>query len=513
MTGQTNNTVDVFVIGGGINGVGIARDAVGRGYSVCLCEANDLASGTSSNSSKLIHGGLRYLEHYDFGLVRKALLERETLLAMAPHIIRPMRFVLPHSPELRPRWMLRIGLFLYDYLGKRKVLPGSRSLNLVEDVAGEPLKSRFRKGFEYSDCWVDDARLVILNAMDAAEKGAQIHVRTRVLKVERQNGFSVVTTKDTATGQVNEFRAKVVINAAGPWVDEVLGSVFDRPSAQNVRQVRGSHIVVSKLFDHEKAYIFQNADGRIIFAIPYEEDFTLIGTTDEDHGDDLSAIKISPSEIEYICQSASEYFEQNITTEDVVWSYSGVRPLYDDGASEAQEATRDYVIETEAEEDTFLINIFGGKITTYRRLSEEILELVEGFLGKRGGTWTDQSILPGGDIDTSEFAIELQSQFPFLDQSTAFRMARSYGSMALSFLNKAVSVEDLGQDFGAGLYQVEVEYLLDQEWAKTTDDILFRRTKLGVGMAKANVTRLEVFLNSREDFKPSVAASPFAASA
>ena len=500
MNADSKNVYDVFVIGGGINGAGIARDAAGRGYSVCLCESNDLASGTSSASSKLIHGGLRYLEHYDFGLVRKALKEREVLLKIAPHIISPMRFVLPHSKDLRPWWLLRIGLFLYDHLGYREILPGTRSLNLSQDPAGEPLRQGFHKGFEYSDCWVDDARLVVLNAMDAAKKGAQIKVRTKVEKIKRQNGIWIITTRNSLTGCIEKVSAKVVVNAAGPWVDDVLGVAFERGPVQNVRQVRGSHIVVPKLFDHEKAYIFQNSDNRIIFAIPYEEEFTLIGTTDVDHGNDLGRIEINQEEVDYLCKCASEYFENAISTDDVVWSFSGVRPLYDDGASSAQEATRDYVIEVEEEEQSLLINIFGGKITTYRRLAETILEHIEGFLGKRGGGWTGQSALPGGETgieDNGEIAKQLDTRFPFLNTQNTARLARLYGTCAFKMLKDVTLAEDLGQHFGNGLYQTEVEYLIENEWARTAEDILFRRTKIGITMPDPDAESLDQYMRER----------------
>ena len=497
MVSDVTDIFDVFIIGGGINGVGAARDAVGRGYSVCLCEANDLGSGTSSASSKLIHGGLRYLEHYEFGLVRKALEEREVLMTIAPHIISPMRFILPHSKALRSWWLLRAGLFLYDHLARRKHLAGTQSVNLNNDPSGNPLKPKFKRGFEYSDCWVDDARLVVLNAMDAAQKGAQISVRNKVIKAQRHDGVWAITSNDITTGKNTTNYAKVLVNASGPWVDEVLDLALSYGQKQNVRQVRGSHIVVKTLFNHGKSYIFQNSDGRIMFAIPYENDFTLIGTTDIDHGNNLNKIKISDKEADYICQYASEYFEKPITTDDIVWSYSGVRPLYDDGASEAQEATRDYVIETETVEQSLLINIFGGKITTYRKLSEGIVEKVEAFLGKRKNAWTHQSTLPGGDLgykNIHHFTHAMQAEFPFLDQKYIERLARLYGTNIRIILYKVTSIEDLGQDFGSGLYQREVEYLIAHEWAITTEDILFRRTKIGLIMPERNVAKLEKFL-------------------
>jgi glycerol-3-phosphate dehydrogenase len=335
---------DVFIIGGGINGCGIARDAAGRGFSVCLCEAGDFAGGTSSASTKLVHGGLRYLEHYEFRLVREALKEREVLWQMAPHIIWPLRFVLPHHKGLRPAWLLRLGLFIYDHLGGRRLLPPTRTLDLTTDAAGSPLKPQFSKAFEYSDCWVEDSRLVVLNARDAADRGADIRARTRVVSARRNTGRWDIEVEDTTTGTCSSLTASIIVNAAGPWVDDVLKLVFGHNDAHNVRLVRGSHIVVGKLFDHDKCYIFQNTDGRIIFAIPYEHDYTLIGTTDADHDGTMSKPAITPDEVTYLCGAASEYFRQPIKPDDVVWTYSGVRPLFDDGASKAQEATRDYVI-------------------------------------------------------------------------------------------------------------------------------------------------------------------------
>lgn len=497
MTSDVKDIFDIFIIGGGINGVGTARDAAGRGYSVCLCEANDLGSGTSSASSKLIHGGLRYLEYYEFGLVKKALEEREVLMTIAPHIISPMRFILPHSKALRSWWLVRAGLFLYDHLARRKRLAGTRSVNLGKDPSGNPLKPEFKRGFEYSDCWVDDARLVVLNAMDAAQKGAQIRVRNKVVKAQRHNGVWAVTSKDMMTGKNTTTYAKILVNASGPWVDEVLDLALSYGHKKNVRQVRGSHIVVKTLFDHGKSYIFQNSDGRIMFAIPYEDDFTLIGTTDIDHGDNLNKIEISDKEAEYICRYASEYFETPVKVSDIVWSFSGVRPLYDDGASEAQEATRDYVIETETAEQSLLINIFGGKITTYRKLSEGILEKVEAFLGKRKNAWTHKAALHGGDLgykNIHDFTCAMQAEFPFLEQKYVARLARLYGTNIKIILDNVTCIKELGQDFGSGLYQREVEYLISHEWATTTEDILFRRTKIGLIMPPKDIATLENFI-------------------
>ncbi|MCP4315964.1 MAG: glycerol-3-phosphate dehydrogenase [Hyphomicrobiales bacterium] len=495
-------TYDIFVIGGGINGCGIARDAAGRGYSVCLAEMDDLASGTSSSSTKLIHGGLRYLEHYEFRLVREALMEREVLWRIAPHIIWPMRFVLPHHKGLRPAWLLRLGLFLYDNLGGRKLLPPTRVLDMNTDPAGEPLKPVFSKGFEYSDCWVNDARLVVLNARDAADRGAVIRTRTKVSHVQRADGIWHVDVEDLTKGKTEMIRARVLINAAGPWVDEVLRTAAISKKARNVRLVQGSHIVVRKKFSDPRAYFFQNQDERIIFAIPYESDFTLIGTTDHDFKGNPDRADITEKEIGYLCDAASEYFTEPVKRDDVVWTYSGVRPLYDDGASAAQEATRDYVLVGEGDENEgLLINIFGGKITTYRRLSEAVLEKVEGRLGKRDDSWTGQSHLPGGDFGATEFdsqLAKLKGDYPFLSDEHAFRLVRLYGTIAFEILGTARDYEGLGRCFGGDLYAAEVDYLVAHEWAKTADDILWRRTKRGLTLSEAQVVDLASYLDVPE---------------
>lgn len=489
---------DVLVIGGGINGAGIARDAVGRGYSVCLCEAGDLAMGTSSASTKLVHGGLRYLEFYEFKLVRKALMEREILWRMAPHIIWPLRFVLPHHKGLRPAWFLRLGLFVYDYIGGRKLLPPTRMLNLMQDEAGEPLRADFRTGFEYSDCWVDDARLVVLNARDAADKGADIRTRTKVVSAERQDGHWVIDVEAAGSGERTQVECRFLVNAAGPWVDEVLQNAMGRNDARNVRLVRGSHIVVDKLFDHKRSYIFQNADDRIIFAIPYQHDYTLIGTTDQDHRDGLDEIKASDEEVSYLCEAATEYFKKSIAPADVVWTYSGVRPLYDDGASKAQETTRDYVIKKEGDAvDGVLLNVLGGKITTYRNLAEVVLEDIEEALGARQPAWTETSTLPGGDFEPTEFADLLQrygNRYAFIPSTHLTRLLQCYGTRAEKLLGDAASLCDLGRHFGADLYQAEVDYLVKNEWAQDADDILFRRTKLGIRLSKSNRRSLVSYL-------------------
>lgn len=477
---------DILVIGGGINGAGIARDAAGRGYTVCLCEAGDFGGGTSSASTKLIHGGLRYLEHYEFRLVREALTEREVLWAMAPHIIRPLRFILPYHSGLRPAWMLRLGLFLYDHLGGRKLLPATKTLNLETDPAGRALKPGYRKAFEYSDCWVEDARLVILNLRDAEAKGAEINARTAVESARFDGDVWHVILKDTESGTARDVTASMVVNAAGPWVDQVLETVFGRNDVGNVRLVRGSHIVVRKKFDHDRAYIFQNADGRIVFAIPYETDYTLIGTTDAEQERLEGRPHITPDEIAYLRQAAGEYMAEPIEADDVVWTYSGVRPLYDDGASKAQEATRDYVIRRdETLGDGRLINIFGGKITTYRRLAESALDAIEATLGRRNPAWTKGAPLPGGDFPATGFedlVARLRERHRELEPAFLRRLARLYGTQAETILGDARRPDDLGQSFGHGLTEAELRHLMRNEWARTAEDVLFRRTKLGIRM-------------------------------
>ncbi|MGI0523527.1 glycerol-3-phosphate dehydrogenase [Rhizobium giardinii] len=490
---------DIFVIGGGINGCGIARDAVGRGYSVALAEMDDFASGTSSRATKLIHGGLRYLEHYEFRLVRESLMEREVLWAMAPHIIWPMRFVLPfHKGGIRPAWLIRLGLFLYDHIGGRKLLPATRTLDMRRDPAAKPLKALFTKAFEYSDGWVDDARLVVLNARDAAQKGARIMTRSRVVSARREGGLWSVDVEDGATGAVNTFKARMLINAAGPWVDVVLSNAVGKNKVHNVRLVQGSHIVVKKKFDDLRAYFFQNPDNRIIFAIPYETDFTLIGTTDSDFTGDPKNIQITDGEISYLCNAASEYFSEPVKPADVVWTYSGVRPLYDDGASKAQEATRDYVLKIDANNgDAPLLNVFGGKLTTYRRLSEHALEKIAGAIGAKGAPWTANSVLPGGNFPANGYEAEvgkLKNRYPFLAERHARRLVRLYGTLAVSLLGEIDRAEGLGRHFGADLYEVEVQWLIGQEWARRAEDVLWRRTKLGLKLTQAEAAGLEEYM-------------------
>jgi glycerol-3-phosphate dehydrogenase len=500
---------DIFVIGGGINGCGIARDAVGRGYKVCLAEMNDLASGTSSGATKLIHGGLRYLEYYEFRLVREALIERERLWAIAPHIIWPLRFVLPIHSGLRPAWFLRLGLFIYDHLGGRKLLPPARTLDMSRDEVAKPLKPLYTRAFEYSDAWVNDARMVVLNARDAADKGAQILVRTKVISAEHDKDQWIICVEDAA-GRARTIRARSLINAAGPWVDNILANVVGEDDGKRVRLVQGSHIVVKKLFDHDKCYIFQNADGRIIFAIPYEEDFTLIGTTDRDYEGDPRDVRITEEEISYLCSAASEYFAAPITPENVVWSYSAVRPLMDDGASKAQEATRDYVLTLLHDEGKApLLNVHGGKLTTYRRLAEAALERITGIIGKKGGEWTASKPLPGGDFPVTGFddlVAKLRKKYGFLGARHARRLVRLYGTIAFKIVGDASSQEDLGVLFGDDLYQAEVDYLVENEWAFSAQDILWRRTKRGLWLSGGQVERLEDYLKKKHEDEQTRAA-------
>ncbi len=500
---------DLAVIGGGINGCGIARAAAGRGCSVYLCEQGDLGSATSSASTKLIHGGLRYLEHYKFRLVREALREREVLWRMAPHIIRPLRFVLPHHPGLRPAWLLRLGLFLYDHLGGRKLLPGARAVDLRTDPAGKSLASGFRRAFEYSDCWVDDARLVVLNAQDAARLGATIHTRRRFLGAVRRDGLWRLTVEDIDTGRQAIVRARAVVNAAGPWVADVLskglgGGAGAGASAEvgaRVRLVQGSHIVVRRIFEHDRCYIFQNGDGRIVFAIPYERDFTLIGTTDRDYDGDPARVQASLEEITYLCRVASDYFAKPVREADVVWTYSGVRPLYDDGVPAAQAATRDYALVLEAPEAAApLLTVFGGKITTYRTLAEAVLKKLEPYLPvaqAKNDSWSSQSPLPGGDFPVNGFTTlvdSLRARYPFVKPEHMERLVRAYGARTRLLLGDATAMGDLGRVFGADLTEAEVRYLMREEWAQTADDVLWRRSKLGLRLNAEQGRALAAFM-------------------
>ena len=513
MIAVKNLVYDIAIVGGGINGCGIARDAAGRGWSVFLCEKGDLASATSSASTKLIHGGLRYLEYYKFRLVREALMERETLWKIAPHIIWPLRFVLPYQKGLRPAWLLRLGLFIYDHLGGRKLLPPTRTLNLQKDVAGGPLKPGNKIGFEYSDCWVEDSRLVTLNAVDAAERGARIAPRVELVSAARDGQAWALQLKDTRTGALSKVRARTLVNAAGPWVGDVLSKALKINTTAPVRHVKGSHIVVDRLYDHDRCYFFQNADNRIFFAIPYEQDFTLIGTTDLDYDGELEHVTASQSEIDYLCSAANEYFKKSISADLVKWSYSGVRPLYDDGVSEAKAATRDYVLDLNAQAGSpALLNIYGGKITTYRKLAESAIAKLSPYLPRprRGSEgWTARTPLPGGDFQVQAFDAQLratQSAYSFLDRQLATRLVRAYGTKVPEVLDGARSAEDLGLSFGAGLSEAEVRYLMRVEWAMTAEDVVWRRSKLGLKLTAVEIETLDLFMKQQGAAKSRPAA-------
>ncbi len=495
MAHPASDIYDLAVIGGGINGCGIARDAAGRGAGVLLLEADDLASGTSSASTKLIHGGLRYLEHYEFSLVRESLSERERLWAIAPHIARPLRFVLPHVPGVRPRWLVRLGLLIYDHIGGRKLLPPTENVALAAHPAGAPLKPEFSRAFIYSDCWVDDARLVVLNARDAANRGADIRTRHRVTALARDGEYWRIE----AGGET--FRARAIVNAAGPAVRDLLDAAR-LPAHRSMRLVRGSHIVVRKLFDHPFAYFFQLPDGRIFFAIPYERDFTLVGTTDADHHIGLDRIEASEAEIAYLCEGASRFFRQPVHPRDVVWSYSGIRPLIDDGSGRPEAATRGYFLDLSAEsEGPPILSVFGGKITTYRHLAQEAVgKLAQRFPQFAGEGWTDGAPLPGGDFAVGTAAAkiaELRDRYPFVEPGWAERLVHAYGTIAMDILGEARTLDDCGCHFGHGLTQAEVDHLIAQEWAVSVDDILWRRTKLGLRFLPEETARLAAYLNEK----------------
>ncbi|AOJ81886.1 MULTISPECIES: glycerol-3-phosphate dehydrogenase [Burkholderia] len=493
------NRYDLLVVGGGINGAGIARDAAGRGLSVLLCEQDDLASHTSSSSTKLIHGGLRYLEYKEFGLVRKALQERETLLRAAPHIIWPLRFVMPHMPNLRPAWLIRIGLFLYDHLAKRELLPGSRGIVMRRHPAGAPLVDSIKRGFVYSDGWVDDARLVVLNALDAQERGARILTRTKLVSAERRDGQWHARLQ-RADGTTLDVRARAVANAAGPWVGDVLHGALGRGAQHSVRLVKGSHIVTRRLFDHDHAYIFQNPDKRIIFAIPYERDFTLIGTTDVEYHDDPSRVAIDRDETRYLCESINRYFKRKISPADVCWTYSGVRPLLEDeNADNPSAVTRDYRLEMDGGEGAPLLSVFGGKITTFRKLAEEATDMLGGMLGASRGAWTAGVPLPGGDIADARFAPFAEAfakRHPWLPAALARRYARAYGTRAERVIGDAKSLAALGAELAPGLYEAELRYLRDAEWASCADDVLWRRSKLGLHVAPGTLDTVTAALDA-----------------
>ena len=494
---------DLLVVGGGINGAGIARDAAGRGLSVILCEKDDLAAHTSSASSKLIHGGLRYLEYYEFSLVRKALAEREVLLRSAPHIMWPLRFVMPHDQGQRPAWMIRAGLCLYDTLARREFLPGSEAVKLRDHRAGRELKPSFTRGFVYSDGWVDDARLVVLNAVDARERGARVLTRTACSAVTREAEHWNATLSH-ADGGRTEVRARCLVNAAGPWAAQFLHGATRAAAPQSLRLIKGSHIVVPRLFEHPYAYIFQHPDGRIVFAIPYEHDFTLIGTTDLDYHGDLDQVAISPEEIAYLCELSNRYFARPITPADVVWTYSGVRPLVNDDASSAAAATRDFRLERNTD-GAPMLTVFGGKITTFRKLAEEAVDWIAPVLGNQAPGWTADACLPGGDLygerPSSKSVLEfeqwmerLRNRYDWLPAPLARRYARAYGTRTCCMLSGCTALADLGEQVLPGLYEVELRYLVESEWALKAQDILWRRSKLGLHLPANSDAVLDAWL-------------------
>ena len=486
---------DLLVVGGGINGTGIARDAAGRGLRTLLCEQHDLAAHTSSASTKLIHGGLRYLEFYDFGLVRKSLREREIVLRSAPHICWPLRFVLPHDAHLRPAWMIRAGLFLYDHLARRRLLPGSQGVNLRRHPAGAPLEARYAKGFVYSDAWVDDARLVVLTALDAREHGATVLTRTRCARLERRDGRWEATL-ERADGRTLAIEARAVVNATGPWVDRFLDEGTPVPAGHHPRQVKGSHVVVPRLFEHDYAYIFQGADGRIVFAIPYERDFTLIGTTEMDYTGDLATPAIAESEVDYLLTLANRYFSRDLARKDVVWTFAGLRPLLADPKDRATSVTRDYVLDLDTT-GAPLLSVYGGKLTTYRRLAEDVVDALAPRLGCTAPHWTAGHPLPGGDMPGADFDVfhaGLRRRYPWVPPPLLQRWARAYGTRVDRMLEGADSMADLGDEVLPGLHRREIDHLRREEWAVTAEDILYRRSKLALHLPGDAVARLDDWL-------------------
>ena len=516
--------VDLFVIGGGINGCGIARDAAGRGLSVELAEMNDLASATSSASTKLFHGGLRYLEYWEIGLVRSALIEREVLLKAMPHISWPMRFVLPYHKDMRfegdtptskllnvvmpwmkgrrPAWLIRFGLFLYDNLGGRQILKGTTSLKLAEAPEGIPLQDRFKRAYEYSDCWIEDSRLVVLNARDAEARGARISVRTKVVSAQQVNGIWQITLEPSDGSAPRVVSARMLVNAGGPWVEDIIRNTVRINSTQGVRLVRGSHIVTPKLYDHDKCYFFQGEDGRIVFTIPYETDFTLIGTTDAAHDDVSQEPLCTPEEQSYLIDFVSKYLKRPITKNDIVWTYSGVRPLYDDGATSATAATRDYVLSVNETAGAPILNVFGGKITTYRKLAEAALAKIVPFFPDAGQPWTAGVAMPGGNFPVDgvpALKVRLLEQYPFLTQRWCNRMIKAYGLDAFDVLGNAKTGSDLGQSFGADLTEREVAWLVENEFARTAEDIVWRRSKLGLRMTMVEIAALDDWMTAQRE--------------
>lgn len=487
-------TKDLIVIGGGINGAGIAADAAGRGLSVLMLEAKDLACATSSASSKLIHGGLRYLEHYEFRLVSEALAEREVLLKLAPHIAFPMRFRLPHQPHLRPAWMIRTGLFLYDHLGKRTSLPSSKGLRFGPESV---LKSSLTRGFEYSDCWVDDARLVLLNAQEVVVRGGEVRTRTQVTRAYRENGLWVVEAKNADTGEVLTWRAKGLVNATGPWVKHFFDNGLELKSPYGIRLIKGSHIVVPRVHNQPQAYILQNEDHRIVFVIPWMDEFSIIGTTDVEYNGDPHDVKIDDNEVNYLLKVYNDHFKKQLSKDDIVWTYSGVRPLCDDESDSPQAITRDYTLDVHDQDGKApLLSVFGGKLTTYRKLAEHALEKLSGYYDNCGPAWTKNGVLPGGDLgtDRDSYAAQLRRRFTWLPEALARRYVRTYGTRAEQLIGTAQSLEDLGEHFGHHLYEAELRYLVAEEWVVELDDAIWRRTKLGMWLDDAQKQRVAQWL-------------------
>lgn len=509
---QVGNPVDLLVIGGGVNGVGVARDAAGRGLSVLLCEQGDLAIGTSSASSKLIHGGLRYLEQYEFRLVREALAEREVLLGIAPHVVWPLRFVLPHDRMLRPVWMIRTGLFLYDHLSGRQRLAGSRGLRLPGKPEGAPLAPHLRRGFEYWDCWVDDSRLVALNAVDAAERGATILTRTRFISARREEGVWNATLQDTLTGEKRQVRARALVNAAGPWIMQVLQQGFARRDYRNLTLVKGSHIVVPRLHPGDHAYILQHTDRRVVFIIPFLERFSLIGTTDLPFVGDPADAHCSPGEVAYLCEAVNRYLSSPVQPQDVVWSYAGVRPLYNDASADPSEVSREYVLELDGSPgQPPLLSLIGGKITAYRQVAERALDKLRPWFPGLAASWSGGTPLPGGDLpggDVEAYVADLHACRPWLPDDLARRLVRAYGTRAERLLDDAKDLEGLGHPFGGGLYEREVRYLAEVEWARSAEDVLWRRSKLGLFLTPYEARALAQWMEGEGLATAAVAEGP-----
>ncbi len=492
---------DLVIIGGGINGAGIACDAAGRGLKVLLCEQGDLANATSSASSKMIHGGLRYLEFYEFGLVRKALAEREVLLTKAPHIVRPLRLYLPHRNAVRPAWMVRAGLFLYDHLTRLKRLPGSRSIAFRRHFTGKALHSDISRGFAYSDCWVDDSRLVIFNAMAARDLGADIASRTKVVAARRDNGRWVIDVAEQPHGSKRTVRAKALVNAAGPWVQSVLDNNIQVASSKRIRLVKGSHIVVPRLYEGTHAYLLQLTDRRVVFVLPFEHDFTMIGTTDIDFTGDPAQVHADDGEIAYLCTAANEFLAARISPDDVVWAFAGVRPLFDNEREDPSAITRDYALDLDGGPgEAPLLNVFGGKLTTYRRLAEQALADLAPAFPEIGPSWTASQALPGGNIDDADFTAfvsRLATARPGFDTGLLERLARRHGTLVTAVLGDAETADDLGRHFGGDLYAREVDYLIEREWAMCGDDVLWRRTKAGLHLDTVARAAVDAYVDAQ----------------